>query len=942
MLHGRRAECDALERLLADARRSRSGVLVVRGEAGVGKSALLDHAAGRAEGMVVLRASGVESEAELPFAALHQLLRPVLGLVERLPAAQAAALGGALGLGLPGDRGSPEARGSGGLMPSPPEARGSGGLMPSPPEARDRFLVSVAVLSLLAEAAEDRPVLCLVDEAQWLDDSSAQALTFAARRLEAEGVALLFAARDGDPRDFSAPGLPELRLQGLDPDAAAGLLAAAGVDLPAEVVERLVERTGGNPLALLELPGSLEPGQLAGRAPLEDVLPLTTRLAQAFGERVRRLPEASRTVLLVAAAETAGDPAVVLRAGARLGVGPDALEEAESAGLVQTGGGRLRFRHPLVRSATYQAATLAARQAAHRALAEVLAGEDAADQRAWHLASATVGPDEAVAAGLEDSADRARRRGGHAAAAAALERAAELTGDDAERGRRLAAAADAAWLAGQADRAAALLDRADPLGADPRSQATAAHLRGLIEASRGVALEAAAMLVAGSELAAPVDPSQALQMLVEASEIASYAGDVAPTAELGRRAAALPVVDKAGEFLSDLLQGMGRVAEGDGAAGEPLLRRAIALAGTLEHPRRLMWAGMAALFVGEFGTVNALYARAVARARQDGAVGLLPQALEYLAPLELVAGRLDAATATATEGLRLARDTGNDTSACRNLATLAHLAALRGDEDACRGFAAEALDRAAARGLGLPATLAGHALALLELGLNRPAEALVRLQGLLGAGPGAGSPFFAVYTVPDLVEAAVRAGQAGAATAPLAAFEQLATLAGTPEVLAQLARCRGLLAPDEAAPAHFEEALALHDGLGRPFDLARTELAYGEALRRARRRGEARTHLRGALEIFQRLGAAPWAERAGAELRATGESARRRDPGAFSQLTPQELQIIRLVGEGGTNREIGAQLFLSRRTIDYHLRNVFVKLGVSSRAELIRLQLTDR
>ena len=606
-------------------------------------------------------------------AALHQLLRPVLGLTSRLPEPQAAALGGALGLAVP--------------------------------RAEDRFLVSVAVLSLLGEAAEERPVLCLVDEAQWLDRSSAEALAFVARRLEAEGVVCLFAARDGDPRDFAGAGLPELRLEGLDAEAAAALLAGAGADLPAEVVGRLVERTGGNPLALLELPGSLAPDQLAGRAPLEDVLPLTTRLEQAFGERVRRLPGPARALLLVAAAESTGDPAVVLRAGARLGAGAGELAEAEAAGLVRTGDGRLAFRHPLVRTAAYQTGTLADRQAAHRALAEVLTGQDAADQRAWHLAAATVGPDEEAAAGLERSADRARRRGGHAAAAAALERAAGLTGDDHERGRRLAAAATAAWLAGQADRAAALLDRAEPLASDPRGQAAVAHLRGSIEASRGIALHAAAMLIAGSELAAAVDPSQALQMLVEA---------------------------------------------------------------------------------------------------------------------------------------------------------------------------------------------------------------------------------------------AVRSGQPEAAAAPLAAFGQFAAAAGTQEVLAQLARCRGLAGPDEEAADRFEEALALHDGQGRPFDLARTELAYGEALRRARRRGEARTHLRSALETFQRLGAAPWAERATAELRATGETARKRDPSTLSQLTPQELQIIRLVGEGGTNREIGAQLFLSRRTIDYHLRNVFVKLGVSSRAELIRLALADR
>jgi DNA-binding CsgD family transcriptional regulator len=911
MLHGRRAECDTLDRLLADARRSRSGVLMLRGEAGVGKSALLEHAAGRAEGMTVLRAAGVESEAELPFAALHQLLRPVLDRARRLPDPQAAALAGALGHG-------------------------------TPAEPRDRFLVSVAVLSLLAEAAEDRPVLGLVDEAQWLDRSSAEVLGFAARRLEAEGVVLLFAARDGDPREFPAPGLPELRLGGLDREAAAALLERAGAGLHPAVVDRLVERTGGNPLALLELPATLTPDQLAGRAPLDDVLPLTARLERAFGERVRRLPADARTLLLVAAAETGGDPAVVLRAGARLGVDAGALDQAESAGLVGTGDGRLRFRHPLVRSAAYQAPPLGARQAAHRALAEVLTGEAQRDQRVWHLAAATVGPDEAVAAELERSADRARRRGGQAAAAAALERAAALSGDDADRGRRLVAAATAAFVAGQAERAAALADQAGPLATDPRSRADLAHLRGSVEAGRGNALDAAAMLVAASELAAPVDPSQALGMLVEASEIASYAGDVTPTAELGRRAAAVPVGDKDGEFLSDLLQGMGLVAEGDAAAGEPLLRRAIALAGTMEHPRRLLWAGVAAFFVGDNQTGNALFARAVARARRDGAVGLLPQALEYLAPVELAAGRLDAAEASASEGLRLARDTGNDTSACRHLATLAHLAALRGDEAACRANAGQALDRAAARGLGLPATLAGYALALLDLGLGRPEEALDRLERLLAAGPGAGSPFFAVYTVPDLVEAAVRSGRSEAAAGPLAAFERLATMAGSAELLAQLARCRALLGTEDAAAGRFEEALALLHGQGRPFDQARIELAYGEALRRARRRAQARTHLRGALETFQRLGTTPWAERAATELRATGETARRRDPSTLRQLTSQERRIVQLVADGGTNREIGAQLFLSRRTVDYHLHNVFVKLGVSSRAELIRLALADR
>src|SRR5215211_7380012 len=516
------------------------------------------------------------------------------------------------------------------------------------------------------------------------------------------GVVCLFAAREGDAREFPASGQPELRLEGSTGNRRRPCWPGTGWTCRPRWSTCWSSGPAATRWPCWSCPGRWPPASSPGGPCSTTCSPLPSRLRRTFGERVGGLPTETRALLVVAAAETSGDPAVVLRAGARLGVDAAALDAAEAAGLVHTGEGRLQFRHPLVRSAAYSTATLAGRQAAHRALAEVLAGEDAADQRAWHLAAATVGPDEAVAAELERSAHRARRRGGHAAAAAALERAAELTGDDPERGHRLVEAVGAAWLAGQADRAVALADRAQPLATDLRSQAALAHLRGSVEASRGIALDATAMLVAASELAAPVDPSQALAMLVEASEIASYAGDVTPTAKLGRRAAALPVTDKTGEFLSDLLQGMGLIAEGDAPAGEPRLRRAIALAGTMDHPRRLIWAGVAAFLVGDNAAGDALFARAAAKARQDGAVGLLPQALEYLAPAELVAGRLDAAAATAGEGLRLARDTGNDTSACRHLCTLAHLAAIRGDEDACRSNAAEALDRAAARGLGLP------------------------------------------------------------------------------------------------------------------------------------------------------------------------------------------------------------------------------------------------
>ena len=672
------------------------------------------------------------------------------------------------------------------------------------------------------------------------------------------------------------------------------------------------------------------------------MLPLTTRLEQTFGERVRRLPGPARALLLVAAAESTGDPAVVLRAGARLGAGTGALAEAEAAGLVRTGDGRLAFRHPLVRSAAYQTGTLAARQAAHRALAEVLAGEDAADQRAWHLAAATVGPDEEAAAGLERSADRARRRGGHAAAAAALERAAGLTGDDHERGRRLAAAATAAWLAGQADRAAALLDRAEPLASDPRGQAAVAHLRGSIEASRGIALHAAAMLIAGSELAAAVDPSQALQMLVEASEIASYAGDVTPTAELGRRAAALPVADKAGEFLSDLLQGMGRVGR-----GRRRRRRAAAAPG--HRACRAPWSSRAGCSGPGWPPSSWASTTPATPCTRGPWPGPGRRARSGCCPWRWSTWPRSSWPPAATT-----RPPPAPPRACAWPARPATTPAPAGTWPPwptwppCRATRRPAGPAPPRRWTGPPPA---------AWGCSRPWPATPSPCSTWGrAGPPRRWPGSSACWPPARAPAAPSSPSTPCPTwsrRPSGAASRRprpppwppsgsSRPPGSQEVLAQLARCRGLAGPDEEAADRFEEALALHDGQGRPFDLARTELAYGEALRRAKRRGEARTHLRSALETFQRLGAAPWAERATAELRATGETARKRDPSTLSQLTPQELQIIRLVGEGGTNREIGAQLFLSRRTIDYHLRNVFVKLGVSSRAELIRLAMADR
>jgi DNA-binding CsgD family transcriptional regulator len=912
MLYGRHEECAAIDRLLAGARGQRSGALVIRGEVGLGKSALLAYAADRAAGrMRVLWGSGVESESELAFAALHQLVRPVLDHVERLPAPQATALQGAFGL--------------------------------ATTQGRDRFLIGVGALSLLAEVAEERPLVCLVDDAQWLDQPSTDALSFAARRLEAEGIVLLVAARDDHLHAFTAPSFEELRLTGLDPDTAGELLTdRSPPGLSPNVRERLIEATQGNPLALLELLASLSADQLAGRAPLPDPLPVSAGVEQVFLERVRRLSDPTQTLLLAVAAEETGDPAVIFRAGQALGTGTQAFEEARTAGLVRIAEGRIRFHHPLVRSAVYRGATINQRQAVHRALAAALPGEEHADRRAWHRAAAAMEPDPEVADELERSAERARRRSGYAAAARALERSAELTPAEKLRSRRLADAADAAWLAGQPDRALGLLDRAAAGVSEPRLRADVAHLRGVIELRRGVPADAFTILVAGSAEVAPVDPVKALAMLLPASEAASYAGDVTLTIEAARRAAALPRGEqRIDQFTLGMLVGIGSLLEGDTGRGAPLLREAIMLAQTFDDPSRLGFAGAAARYLGDDTATHDFYARAVARARATGELVLLPYLLESLAVAEVAAGRYTAATASASEGLRLARETGQESSVCRNLSTLALLGAMQGQGDACRSYAAEALERAVPRGLRLQAASATWALALLDLASSRPAEALARLT-TLATGSETGHPVIALLSVPDLVEAAVRANQTERGQTALAGFEQWAAHTAPPWALALVPRCRGLLSAGAAADRHFAEALRLHGPSSRPFDRARTQLLYGEALRRARRRVDAREHLRAAFTTFEQLGASPWAERARTELRVSGETARQRNPSTLDQLTPQELQIVRFVGEGATNRDVAAQLFLSPRTIDYHLRQVFTKLGISSRAELIRLHVDER
>ena len=909
MLYGRDAERGRIDELLEGARNARSGVLVLRGESGVGKSALLEDARQHASEMLVLSGSGIESEAPLPFAALHQIVRPIIGHIESLPEPQAAALRGALGLA-------------------------SGG-------SDDRFRVSLASLSLLAEAAEERPLLCLVDDAHWLDDASADALVFVARRLEAEGIVMLFAAREAEPRRFEAPGLPTLHLNGLDRAAAGTLLDRhAGAALSSAVRDRLLVETEGNPLALLELSSSLSDAQLSGVEPVLAPIPVSARVERAFLTRVRRLPEKTQTLLLVAAADDTGDLVTVLRAAAKLGAAGEALDAAEQAGLAQVRGTWLELRHPLVRSAVYQGAPLSKRQAVHRALASILDGEAEPDRRAWHLAAASVEPDPSVVEELERAAERARRRSGFAAASLAYERAAALTADEHQQVRQLTAAAENAWLAGRLDRAWILLERARPSLSEPLERAEIDRWRGLIEMNRGRPADGYQVLVRAATDVAPLDGERALELLNLASAAAAYAGDrdaLVAVAEVARGVAVEG--SPFARMLAALLGGIGAHAAGDFAIAVTELRLALELAEELDdraavtQPLALLFAGRAALYLGDDRSAHLAHREAAGRAREAGALGVLTQILPILTTTEVWAGRWDSASANAREGLRLGREIGQHHLVAQALGLVALVAALRGDEEECRSVAAESRELASARGLGVVAEVAQWALVLLELALGRAEEALSRAREI-------SNTLVVDWSALDRIEAAVRVGDQESAGAWLDSFQPWVDNTGAAWARAVALHCRALLTKDVSeAERLFLAALDAHAQAERPFERARSELAFGEFLRRARRRVEAREHLRAALDGFETLGASLWAARAQGELRASGQTARKRDPSTRGDLTPQELQIARFVSEGLSNREVAAQLFLSPRTIDFHLRNVFRKLGISSRTQLANVEL---
>jgi DNA-binding CsgD family transcriptional regulator len=910
-LWGRRGECDLLDRLLDAVRAGESQGLVVRGEPGVGKTALLDYLVEQASGCRVARVAGVEAEMELAFAGVHQLCASMLHRLERLPAPQRAALRTAFGLG--------------------------------PGSAPDRFLVGLAVLSLLSEVAEEHPLLCLVDDEQWLDRASAQVLGFVARRLAAESIALVFAARV--PGDELAE-LPELVVEGLGEDDARVLLDAVLTGpLDVRVRDRIVAETRGNPLALLELPRGLTPAALAGGFALPDAMPVSGRIEESFRRRLDALPADTRELLLVAAAEPVGDPVLVWRAAGRLGIRAQAATPGADAGLLEVGT-RVRFRHPLVRSAAYRSASLQKRQDAHRALAQVTDAKIDPDRRAWHRAQAAPGPDEAVAAELERSAGRAQTRGGLAAAAAFLERAAMLSPAPARRARRLLAAARAKRGAGALDAALDLLGALEAGPLDALSAAEVEHLRGLIALVQRGPSDAARLLLGAARRLEPLDADLARDTHLEALWAAIWAGDlgspggVAAAAEAARAAAPGPEPTRAVDLLLEAFAL--RLTQGYAAAA-PLLTRALELSLALDvtNDDAGLWRWLAggragaivALELWDAESWHALAAVQAQFARDTGALVHLQYALNFLAMAHLFAGDLTTAARLIDEDRLVVEATGNPPVGYAAMALLAW----RGQE-ARASELIEATSRAAtARGLGRMVSFADYASSVLYNGLGlhdaarNPAwRAFERDE--LGYGP---------YVVPELAEAASRTGDVELVRAALRWLSERTRLAPTEWALGIEARVRALLSQGDAAERHYLESIAR---LGRTHvrvQLARAHLLYGEWLRRQRRRLDARAQLRTAYAMLDAMGIEAFAERARRELRATGATARKRTVETRQELTVREAVVARLAREGLSNPEIGSRLFISARTVQYHLGKVFAKLAISSRGQLDQVLARD-
>jgi DNA-binding CsgD family transcriptional regulator len=896
-LRDRRGECAALDRLLATVHEGRSGVLVLRGEAGIGKTALLDYAVETASGCRFARVTGVESEMELTYAGLHRLCGPeMLDRLDRLPGPQRDALGSAFGL--------------------------TAGAAP------DRFLVGLAVLSLLADVAEEQPLLCVVEDAQWLDHASAQALAIAARRLYAESVCMLFAIRE--PCAASQfEGLPEVRVEGLPDRHARELLASATPgELDARVRDRIVAETQGNPLALLELPRGLEPAELAAGFGVPGMPAVPHRIEESFTRRVGQLPAATRLLLLVAAAEPTGEAQLVWRAAARLGVGVDAVAPAQADGLLELGA-RMAFRHPLVRSAVYGAASPEQRRTVHGALADAIDPGLDPERRAWHRAHAAPGPDEAVADELQRAAHRAQGRGSLVAAATLLERAVALTPDPARRAERVLAAAHGHLDAGSAAAASRLLDAADLGRLDELGRAQLERMRARIAFVTGRGRDAPPLLLRAARRLEPLDVRLARETYLEALEAATFAGSLASgrgvleVAEAARAAPPAPEPPQASDLLLDGLAAL--LTEGYAAAA-PALKRAL---GAYRHGEDLRWLGLAGRIATELWDPDALLTlatREIQLAREAGPLTVLPLALNYLAGWTLLTGDLAAAAALIEEASSITTAIGSPPMSTAEI----YLTAWRGREREHARLAEEMQEDAEARGEGWAITVIQYSTAILHNGLGKHRTALAAAQRACATG----ETFATGWALPEVVEAAVRNGQPELARPVVERVSELAQCSGTELALGFRACSLALVADGRAADDLFREALdRLSRARARPH-LARAHLLYGEWLRGERRRLDARGQLRTAHGMFVSMGVNAFADRAARELLAAGERAPKPRVETRSRLTAQEARIARLANEGLSNQQIAARLFLSRRTVEYHLGKVFTKLGIGSRTQL--------
>jgi DNA-binding CsgD family transcriptional regulator/tetratricopeptide (TPR) repeat protein len=874
--------------------------LVVRGEPGVGKTVLLDYLVGGAtsSGCRVVRATGVQSEMELAFAGLHQLCAPMLDHAESLPVPQREALRTAFGL--------------------------STGPVP------DRFLVGLAVVGLLSETAEERPLVCVVDDQQWLDHASAQALGFAARRLAAEPVGLVFAARVPG-KDVA--GLPELVVEGLAEDDAQELLKSVLTGpLDPRVRDRIIADTHGNPLALLELPRGLTPAQLTGGFGISSAVPLDGRIEESFGRQLEALPAQTRRLVQLAAADPSGDPVLVWRAAGRLAIGTEAAGPAVEAGLAEFGA-RVRFRHPLVRSAAYRSASVQTRQELHGALAEVTDPAVDPDRRAWHRAQAAPGPDEEVAAELEQSAGRAQRRGGLAAAAAFLERSAELTLDPARRAQRALAAAQAKYQAGALDAALGLLAMAQAGPLDELQRARGDLLRAQIAFASSHGRDAPPLMLSAAKQLETLDVGLARETYLEAFTAALFVGRLSPAVgEVARAARMAPAPPAPARAPDLLLDGLALLVTDGYAAGTPALRRALLAFRdqdiSVEEGLSWLWlAGRAAMAVWDDETWHILASRHVKLARDAGALSELPLAIRWRILLHTHTGELSEGAALIAEAQAVADATGSQLGPHGDLG----VAAWRGREAEATELIQATMDGVTSRGEGRGMT-SQYAAALLYNGLGRYDQALAAAElaseyddiGVLG------------WSLAELVEAAVRSGQPARASDALQRLSETTRASGTDWALGTEARSRALLSEGETAENYYREAI---ERLGRTRmrpAVARAHLLYGEWLRRENRRRDARAELRTAHGLFTTMGIEAFAERARRELLATGETVRKRTVETVSELTAQEAHIARLAVDGRTNSEIGAQLFLSTRTVEWHLSKVYTKLGVGSRRELRR------